>query len=70
MEEDLQTVADFCEYFGWDVSTLSKEAKISYESARKAYYLQPITYRIARRIAEAISKEMKETINYGDIKWT
>ncbi len=61
------TLPDYFTYLGWTTVDLARYAGINQATARKAYYGQTVTARVARQIATAISTALGRQVNVGDI---
>jgi len=61
------TIREHCDYLGWTVSELSRQARISYNTAKKAYHNEPVTSRVVVEIASAFSSALNRRINVGDL---
>ncbi|HYT44408.1 MAG TPA: hypothetical protein VEP90_18915 [Methylomirabilota bacterium] len=66
-EDNLVTLQDYCQYLGWNVSKLAKEAGITWRTASKAIFQDECSSRTALKIVEALSKAMKKDIYVGDL---
>jgi len=65
----MQTVRNLCESLAWGVSDLSREAGISYNTARLAYEGDEPSNRVKRAICSALSRALGSDIRPGDIQW-
>lgn len=64
------TVKEHCDYLGWSIAQLSRQANINYETARKAYYREGnLSGNAKQAIARAIADALDQRINVGDITW-
>jgi hypothetical protein len=61
------TLSDYCHQLGWDATELSRQARINDRTARKALHGEAITGRVAREIAEALSKALGKHLTAGSI---
>ena len=64
----MKTLGDWLDYLGWDATALAREADIAYNTAKKAVDGDVVSIRVARKIAEAISKATGSTVQVGDIR--
>jgi transcriptional regulator with XRE-family HTH domain len=62
------TLQQYLNQLGWTIADLSREARINYGTAAKAVNGERVAARIAREIAEALSRELGRTIRPGDIE--
>ena len=62
------TLDDYCKQLGWDTTELSRQARISYNTAKKALDGGSIQPGVARAIAQALREALGQNINVGDIK--
>ena len=70
MEEQTQkTIAFYCNYIGWNVAELARQAGIDRASAQKAMNGNPVSSRIKREICSALTSELKRDIKPGDVVW-
>ena len=60
-------LTDWMKRLGWTTTDLSREARINPRSAKKAVDGEPISARVARDIAEAISRASGEKQTVGEI---
>lgn len=67
--EGLNTVKEYCEYLGWSVSELARQAGVTWEPANNAYRGAGVSDRVKRNIVEAFSRAFGEKILVGDIEW-
>lgn len=66
----MKTVKEFCDYLGWGVPDLAREAAISYPTAEKALKRQGVLSKAVKRdICSALSRAMDQVINPGDLDW-
>lgn len=63
----MSTLKDYCEYLGWNILELSRQAGINRHTAAKALTGREISTKVARNIAEALSRTLGRTIHVGDI---
>ncbi len=61
-------LTDWMKQLGWTITDLSREAKINPRSAKKAVDGEPVSARVARDIAEAVSRASGEKLTVGEIE--
>ncbi len=62
------TLQEYLSQLGWTVSDLSRQANINYQTAQKAVNGEKVSARVAREIAETLSRELGSVIRPGDVK--
>jgi hypothetical protein len=67
-QEDNVTLQDYCDYLGWNVSRLAREAGITWKTANKAIFKDECSSRVASLIADAISRAMNKPVHVGDLE--
>lgn len=65
----METIRTYCKQLGWTNTDLGRKAEISYVSAYKAVNGQYLSSSVRRKIAQAISQALGESIRVGDIQW-
>jgi hypothetical protein len=64
----MTTLQEYMHRLGWDTTTLAREAKINYNTAKKARDGEYIRSSPAIAISQAISQATGEKVHVGDIE--
>jgi hypothetical protein len=68
---DLYLVSELCEYLGWGITDLMRQANISYPTAEKAIkQTGNLSNSIKRDICSALSRGLNRDILPGEVEWT
>ena len=61
------TLSQHCRNLGWDAAELARRAGINARTARKALDGDPVTARVARAIAQALTEALGRIVTVGNI---
>ena len=61
------TLSEYCRLLGWDAAELARRASINARTARKALKGEQVTLRVARQIADALTRALDYNVTVGMI---
>lgn len=62
------TLEDYRIHFGWSRNEMCRQARIDFNTLRRAINGEPVSISSAHKLAEAISKALGQTIRFQDIE--